>query len=160
MRHGSGRNSQGGTGCPADARESGTRPRVRNSTLRDYIGSIKSKHTLLIADACFSVPSSNHAVLLPCIFGLKKYMSSEPEGQDQRLASEVPTEAFSGYLSRRLADMINPTWPPRMILQHENCGFQQQSHHPPIFGRSLIPAMRVEILFLSEKIECRTRDKG
>ncbi len=39
---------------PHDAAESNTANWFRNSTLRDFIGSIRSKHTLLIADACFS----------------------------------------------------------------------------------------------------------
>lgn len=39
---------------PADAQKKSTAKWFRNSTLSDYIGSIESKHTLLIADACFS----------------------------------------------------------------------------------------------------------
>lgn len=39
---------------PHDAARSNTANWFRNSTLRDFIGSIHSKHTLLIADACFS----------------------------------------------------------------------------------------------------------
>ncbi|MCK4747421.1 MAG: caspase family protein, partial [Bacteroidales bacterium] len=39
---------------PHDAARSNTANWFRNSTLRDFIGSIRSRHTLLIADACFS----------------------------------------------------------------------------------------------------------
>jgi len=39
---------------PNDAARSNTANWFRNSALRDFIGSINSKHTLLIADACFS----------------------------------------------------------------------------------------------------------
>ena len=39
---------------PCDAKKSNTAFWIRNSTISDYLGSIKSKHTLLIADACFS----------------------------------------------------------------------------------------------------------
>ncbi|MFH0758550.1 MAG: caspase family protein [Bacteroidota bacterium] len=39
---------------PHDAARSNTANWFRNSTLRDFIGSIQSRHTLLIADACFS----------------------------------------------------------------------------------------------------------
>jgi len=39
---------------PADASRSNTANWFRNSTLRDFIGSIPSRHTLLVADACFS----------------------------------------------------------------------------------------------------------
>lgn len=39
---------------PSDSRKSSTANWLRNTTLQEYIGDIKSKHTLLIADACFS----------------------------------------------------------------------------------------------------------
>ncbi len=39
---------------PSDADRGNIANWFRNSTLRDFIGSIPSKHTLLIADACFS----------------------------------------------------------------------------------------------------------
>lgn len=39
---------------PSDAKASSTANWMANSQIRDYIRAIKSKHTLLIADACFS----------------------------------------------------------------------------------------------------------
>ena len=39
---------------PTDARMNSKAQWLSNSTIRDYIGGIKSKHTLLITDACFS----------------------------------------------------------------------------------------------------------
>jgi hypothetical protein len=39
---------------PSDARRGKTSRYVRNSTIRDYLKAIKSRHTLLISDACFS----------------------------------------------------------------------------------------------------------
>ncbi|MCK5537211.1 MAG: caspase family protein, partial [Bacteroidales bacterium] len=39
---------------PVDARKNSTAFWIRNSTISDYMSSIKTKHTLLIADACFS----------------------------------------------------------------------------------------------------------
>ncbi len=39
---------------PSDAKKSSTASWLRNSTLKDYIGTIQTQHTLLIADACFS----------------------------------------------------------------------------------------------------------
>ena len=38
---------------PADAKLSSSSEWIANSTIKDYIGAIHSKHTLLIADACF-----------------------------------------------------------------------------------------------------------
>ena len=39
---------------PSDSKSSSSANWLANSTIRDYIGAIKSRHTLLIADACFS----------------------------------------------------------------------------------------------------------
>ena len=39
---------------PADARESSKAAWLSNAMIRDYIGGIKTQHTLLVADACFS----------------------------------------------------------------------------------------------------------
>lgn len=39
---------------PTDSGQAHTHQYIRNSTIRDYIHSIKSKHTLLVADSCFS----------------------------------------------------------------------------------------------------------
>lgn len=38
---------------PADAKATSRSAWIANSTIRDYMGAIKSKHTLLITDACF-----------------------------------------------------------------------------------------------------------
>lgn len=39
---------------PSDAKANSKSQWISNSTIRDYLGGIKSKHTLLISDACFS----------------------------------------------------------------------------------------------------------
>lgn len=39
---------------PVDARKNSKAQWLSNGTIRDYLGAIESKHTLLIADACFS----------------------------------------------------------------------------------------------------------
>lgn len=49
-------NSKTGKGfwIPTDAGQEHTHQYIRNSTIRDFIQGIKSKHTLLLADSCFS----------------------------------------------------------------------------------------------------------
>ncbi|OJJ21805.1 hypothetical protein BKI52_15005 [marine bacterium AO1-C] len=47
-------NTNTGYWLPSDAKKTNTANWFRNSTLKDYIAGIPSKHTLLIADACFS----------------------------------------------------------------------------------------------------------
>lgn len=39
---------------PSDSKKENTANWIRNSTIRDYLRAVKTKHTLLIADACFS----------------------------------------------------------------------------------------------------------
>jgi hypothetical protein len=92
---------------PSNARESNTANWFRNSTLRDYIGSIKAKHTLLIADACFSgsifksrAAFTNVPAAIEKIYDLpsRKAMTSGS-------LSEVPDKSvFIEYLIKRLAE--------------------------------------------------------
>jgi hypothetical protein len=46
--------SDNGYWLPSDAKKNSKSAWFRNSTLRDYLKEIKSKHTLLISDACFA----------------------------------------------------------------------------------------------------------
>lgn len=48
------KNKKRGYWLPSDAEKDNTANWVRNSTIQDYISAINTKHTLLIADACFS----------------------------------------------------------------------------------------------------------
>lgn len=48
------KNTNIGYWLPADAKKSNTANWLSNSTIKDFISAIPSKHTLLIADACFS----------------------------------------------------------------------------------------------------------
>ncbi|MFO7827051.1 MAG: caspase family protein [Bacteroidales bacterium] len=45
---------EAGYWLPSDAKQANTANWIRNSTIRDYLRTIGTKHTLLIADACFS----------------------------------------------------------------------------------------------------------
>ena len=46
--------TQNGYWLPCNAKKSSTAYWIRNSTISEYMSSIRSRHTLLIADACFS----------------------------------------------------------------------------------------------------------
>ena len=91
---------------PIDAKKTNTAYWIPNSRISDYMSSIKSKHTLLIADACFSgsifktrgladaKPSINKLYELPS----KKAMTSGT-------LKEVPDKSvFLQYLVQRLND--------------------------------------------------------
>ena len=92
---------------PSDARQNSTADWFRNSTLTDQIRSIRSKHTLLIADACFSgtifkarstLLGADKAVQLKYALPSRKAMTSGT-------LTQVPDRsAFMKYLLKRLGE--------------------------------------------------------
>lgn len=99
--------SEIGFWLPSNARKNSKLNWFRNSTLRDYLKAIKSKHTLLISDACFAgsifktrAAFSDAALAINKLYDLpsRKAMTS---GQ----LTEVPDEsAFLKYLVQRLIE--------------------------------------------------------
>ncbi|MFP4557744.1 MAG: hypothetical protein ACLFNU_12825 [Bacteroidales bacterium] len=92
---------------PSDAAASSTGNWIANSQLKDYVAAIKSKHTLLIADACFSGG----------IFKTRKAFPESPEEVDNMYErksrkamtsgalTEVPDESvFIRHLVKRLEE--------------------------------------------------------
>lgn len=91
---------------PADASLDSKAQWLSNSTLRDYLGGIKSKHTLLISDACFSggilkersVEQSSKAMLELYKLPSRKAMTSGT-------MTTVPDESvFIKYLMKNLEE--------------------------------------------------------
>ncbi|HEC43417.1 MAG TPA: caspase family protein [Bacteroides sp.] len=91
---------------PSDAVFTNTANWIRNSTIRDYIMSIQSKHTLLIADACFSgsIFKSRSLDDAPkAIDRLYKYKSRK--AMTSGTLTEVPDQSvFIQYLHKRLVE--------------------------------------------------------
>ena len=90
---------------PADAQKSNTANWLRNSTLSDYIGSIKAKHTLLIADACFSGGIfKTRSAFNSADKGINKlYQLPSRKAMTSGTLTEVPDQsAFLEYLNKRL----------------------------------------------------------
>lgn len=96
---------------PSDARKSSRAKWLSNSTIRDYINAIKSRHTLLVADACFSGG----------IFKTRTAFENAPKALQElaKLPSrkamtsgtmkEVPDKSvFVDYLLKRLKDNVDP----------------------------------------------------
>jgi hypothetical protein len=92
---------------PADAQKANTANWLRNSTIRDYVSSMPSKHTLLIADACFSggifrtrsaFTSSDKAISSIYALPSRKAMTSGT-------LVEVPDQSvFIEFFNKRLID--------------------------------------------------------
>jgi hypothetical protein len=99
--------SKVGYWLPSDARESNTANWFRNSTLRDYISSIRAKHTLLIADACFSgsIFKSRAAFANAPAAIEKVYELPSRKAMTSGSLSEVPDKSvFIEYFIKRLTE--------------------------------------------------------
>lgn len=92
---------------PVDAKKGKTAYNIANSRISDYMNSIKSKHTLLIADACFSGGIFKTRSILsdaqPAI--TKLYDLSSKKAMTSGNLKEVPDKSiFMKFLIQRLTD--------------------------------------------------------
>jgi uncharacterized caspase-like protein len=97
--------SEVGYWIPSDAKKSSTLNWFRNSTLRDYLREINSKHTLVISDACFggSIFKTRSAFLDASLATKKLYELPSRKAMTSGTLTEVPDEsAFLKYLIERL----------------------------------------------------------
>lgn len=98
--------AQIGYWLPSDARRNSKRDWFRNSTLRDYLREIKSKHTLLISDACFggSIFKTRKAFKDATLAINKLYELPSRKAMTSGTLTEVPDQsAFLKYLVVRLS---------------------------------------------------------
>jgi hypothetical protein len=98
--------SETGFWLPNDAQKNSTRNWFRNSVLRDYLREIKSKHTLLISDACFGgsiiLKTRNAFPDAPLAIN-KLYELPSRKAMTSGTMTEVPDQsAFLKYLVDRL----------------------------------------------------------
>jgi hypothetical protein len=92
---------------PSDSKRSNTANWFRNSTLRDYISSINSSHTLLIADACFTgaIFKTRSAFANTSVAIEKLYKLPSRKAMTSGTLEEVPDKSvFVEYLVKRLRD--------------------------------------------------------
>ncbi len=97
--------SEIGYWIPSDGMKSSTANWFRNSTLTDEIGAIKSKHTLLIADACFSgsIFKSRKFFTDASLAVNKLYELPSRKAMTSGTLTTVPDRsAFMTYLAKRL----------------------------------------------------------
>ena len=122
---------------PSDATKNSTVNWFRNSTLRDFIGSIQSKHTLLIADACFS----------GAIFKTRSGFSEAPQGVQQLydlpsrkamtsgVLQVVPDEStFMKYLVDRLNNNKEKFLPSELLFSNLKTAVMNNSPNVPQYG--------------------------
>lgn len=122
---------------PSDARQSSTANWIRNSSISGYIRGINSKHTLLIADACFSggifktrdaFGSSEMAIERLNKLPSKKAMTSGT-------LKEVPDRSvFIEYLVKRLYENEDKYLPSEQLFFSFKTAVLNNSDNIPQFG--------------------------
>ncbi len=122
---------------PADADKTNTSNWFRNSTLRDFIGSIQSRHTLVIADACFS----------GAIFKTRSAFAEAPKGiqklneipsrkaMTSGILQEVPDKSiFLQYLLKRLEENQEKYLPSEILFSSFKTAVMNNSPNVPQYG--------------------------
>ena len=129
--------SEIGYWLPSDARIRSKLEWFRNSTLRDYLREIKSKHTLLISDACFagSIFKSRRAFSDAQLAVNKLYDLTSRKAMTSGTLTEVPDEsAFLKYLVQRLNENDNKYLSSEQLFSSFRIAVINNSNVVPQFG--------------------------
>jgi hypothetical protein len=122
---------------PSDAKRSNTANWFRNSTLRDYISSINSGHTLLIADACFtgSIFKTRSAFANTSVAVEKLYKLPSRKAMTSGTLEEVPDKSvFVEYLVKRLRDNEEIFLSSETLFSSFRAAVMNNSPNLPQFG--------------------------
>jgi WD40 repeat protein len=122
---------------PSDASKNNTVNWFRNSTLRDYLGSIATKHTLLIADACFSgAIFKSRAAFTDTPQGIEKlYELTSRKAMTSGILQEVPDESvFIKYLVKRLGENEEKFLTSEFLFSSFKTAVMNNSPNVPQFG--------------------------
>jgi len=121
---------------PSDATRSSTVNWFRNSTLRDFIGSIQTKHTLLIADACFSGAIFKTRALKDAPKGISKLADlPSRKAMTSGILQVVPDESyFIKYLVKRLSENEDEFMTSEFLFSSFQTAVMNNSPNIPQFG--------------------------
>lgn len=129
---------QTGYWLPADARSESKANWISNSTVRDYISGLKTKHTLLIADACFSGSIFNSRSIEGSIdeTGFAKlYRLPSRKAITSGTLNTVPDESkFMEYLLRRLKENEMKYLPARKLFSQIETPVINNTNNVPQYG--------------------------
>jgi len=92
---------------PSDSKKANTANWMRNTTIRDYLRTVKTKHTILIADACFSggIFKTRKAFADAPKSIQKLYEAPSRKAMTSGSLKEVPDKSvFLLYLDKRLSE--------------------------------------------------------
>jgi hypothetical protein len=129
--------SEIGFWLPSDARRNSKLAWFRNSTLRDYLREINSKHTLLISDACFggSIFKTRSAFSEPSSAIKKLYELPSRKAMTSGTLSEVPDQsAFLKFLIERLNENQDLSLSSEQLFSSFRMAVINNSNAIPQFG--------------------------
>lgn len=130
-------NTHKGYWLPSDAQYESTANWLRNSSLTGYIASIDSKHTLLIADACFagSIFKTRSAFSGTTRAVERLYNMPSRKAMTSGTLKEVPDESvFLRYLMKRLKENQEDYLPSEQLFFSLKPAVLNNSHNVPQFG--------------------------
>ncbi|HDP55248.1 MAG TPA: caspase family protein [Bacteroidetes bacterium] len=122
---------------PSDASASSTSNWLANSQLKDYVAAIKSKHTLLIADACFggSIFKTRKAFADATDNVDKVYDRKSRKAMTSGALTEVPDEsAFIKHLVQRLEENTIDYLPAEELFSSFKTAVMNSSPTVPQYG--------------------------
>jgi hypothetical protein len=122
---------------PSDASRNSKLAWFRNSTLRDYLQAIKSKHTLLISDACFagSIFKTHRAFTDAPLAINKLYALRSRKAMTSGTLTEVPDQsAFLRYLVQRLMENTEKYLSSEQLYSSFRIAVINNSNVVPQFG--------------------------
>ncbi|HYC84457.1 MAG TPA: caspase family protein, partial [Chryseosolibacter sp.] len=122
---------------PSDARKENRAKWFRNSALVENIGAINSKHTLLIADACFSGGIFKHRAPFnnasPDIYNMMKRASRK--AMTSGALTTVPDKSvFMKYLLKTLNENENKFLPDEYLFDEIRLAMRANSTTRPLYG--------------------------
>jgi hypothetical protein len=129
--------SEIGFWIPSDASKNSKLAWFRNSTLRDYLRTIKSKHTLLISDACFGGSIfKTRSVLMDASFAISKlYELPSRQAMTSGYLTEVPDQSvFLKYLIARLQNNFEKYLSSGQLFEKFRIAVMNNSSAVPEFG--------------------------
>ncbi|NJO91487.1 MAG: caspase family protein [Chloroflexia bacterium] len=108
---------------------------VRNSTVKDYMSSMKCKHILLISDACFSGSIFKTRGVIDISAYNKLYQLPSRKGMTSGSLKEVPDESvFTKYLLKRLEQNDKKYLPAAKLFNSIRDAVLNNSPNVPQYG--------------------------
>ncbi len=128
--------TENGYWLPADARKQNTAQWIRNSTISGYIRSIPARHTLLVADACFSGSIFKTRSAFSNNLPIKRlYDLPSRKAMTSGTLKEVPDKSvFIEYMIKRLKENEEKLLPSEQLFFSFKPAVLNNSQNIPQFG--------------------------